>query len=153
MKIILIGSGKLVYFLAKYFVSNQHKLTIITKDLKEATNLSHQFSATSILANLIEEQTLFKEVNELVSLAEGKLTVMELNLPENSPVKDKMLQEINFPKEVLIGCIVRNGEVMIPAGNTILKVYDRLILIGKPENQDDLLYCLTGKYIKNNALF
>lgn len=51
MKVILIGQGKLLYFLAKQFISKGYHLTIINQDLAEATTFSRQLKATVILGD------------------------------------------------------------------------------------------------------
>jgi trk system potassium uptake protein TrkA len=49
MRVILIGSGKLVYFLARDFISKGYKLSIITSDEKQAVGLSRKLEATVLL--------------------------------------------------------------------------------------------------------
>lgn len=51
MKVILIGQGKLVYFLAKQFISKGYYLTIINQDIAEATALSRQLRATVMVGD------------------------------------------------------------------------------------------------------
>ena len=48
MRVILIGGGKLVYFLAKQFTSKGYHLTIINADEQEAIALSRNLQATVI---------------------------------------------------------------------------------------------------------
>ncbi len=48
MKIILIGSDKLVYFLGRQFASKGYQLTIITPDETQALTLSRKLKATVI---------------------------------------------------------------------------------------------------------
>lgn len=51
MKLILIGSGKLAYFLTRQFASKGYELTLICSDREDALNLSRQFKATVILGD------------------------------------------------------------------------------------------------------
>lgn len=51
MNLILVGSGKLIYFLTRQFVSKGARLTLITKDPAEATALSRQFKATVLVGD------------------------------------------------------------------------------------------------------
>ena len=218
MKIILIGQGKLLYFLAKQFISKGYSLTIITQDLAEATILSRQlkaiimngdgsnplllkdaaaygadvlisltshdednlvacqiakksygvprtialvndpehqtifeqlgitvaFSPIELLVYLLEQQTDFQQIKNLIPVAEGKINVAEITLVQDSPVVGKTLQELELPKGSLIGCILRAGEVIVPSGLTYLQVADRLILISQPENYSQFLRILIG---------
>ena len=221
MKVIIIGQGKLVYFLAKQFISKGYYLTIINQDMAEATALSRQLKATvmvgdgsnplvlkeagayradvllsltsqdednlvacqiakkrygvprtialvndpehqqvfeqlgitvafspiELLANLIEQQTDFEELKNLIPVAEGKVTVAEIALNHDSPAVGKTLQELELRPGTLIGCILREGEVIVPSGWTSLQVADRLILIAQPEHYGQFLRILTGEEV------
>ncbi|MGF1489923.1 MAG: NAD-binding protein [Prochloraceae cyanobacterium] len=48
MNVILIGGGKLAYFLAKQFASKGYNLTIVDENNAEATILSRNIKATVI---------------------------------------------------------------------------------------------------------
>ena len=47
---------------------------------------------------------------------------------ETSPVVGKPLTEIKLPNGILIGAILRDGEVSIPRGDTIIAVHDRVVV-------------------------
>ncbi|MBI5233503.1 MAG: Trk system potassium transporter TrkA, partial [Deltaproteobacteria bacterium] len=47
---------------------------------------------------------------------------------ETSDIADKPLKDINFPSGAVIGGIVRNTEVIIPNGDTIIKPNDRVVV-------------------------
>ncbi|MEL6248181.1 MAG: TrkA family potassium uptake protein [Cyanobacteria bacterium J06648_16] len=51
MKIILIGTGKLTYFLAKQFVMAGYALSVISQDENQARALSRQVKATVIVGD------------------------------------------------------------------------------------------------------
>ena len=38
------------------------------------------------------------------------------------------LSQVNFPKGALLGAIVRDGEIIIPGGDSVVKPKDRLII-------------------------
>lgn len=219
MKVIIIGQGKLLYFLAKQFISKGYHLTIITQDLAEAITISRQLKATvmtgdgsnplilkeaeayranvllsltshdednlvacqiakkrygvprtialvndpehqsvfeqlgitvafspiELLVNLLEQQTDFEQIKNLIPVAEGKVSVTEIVLVQDSPVIGKTLQELEFPPGSLIGCILREGEVIVPYGESRLQVADRLILISQPEHYTKFLHTLIGE--------
>jgi trk system potassium uptake protein TrkA len=221
MKVILIGQGKLVYFLAKQFLSKGYYLTIINQDLAEATTFSRQLKATvmlgdgsnplvlkeagayqadvllsltsqdednlvacqiakkrygvphtialvndpehksvfeqlgitvafspiELLANLIEQQTDFEQIKNLIPIAGGKVSVAEIILDRDSPAINKTLQELALPRGSLIGCILRGGKVIVPSGSSCLQIADRLILISQPEHYAQFLRILTGEEV------
>ena len=219
MKIILIGGGKLAYFLAKQFASKGYYLTIINDEINAAKLLSRQlkatvicgegsslktlgeagayqadvvlaltpqdednliacqiaqtqygvprtialvndpenqsifeklgvsvaFSATQIIASLIEQQTSSDDIKNLLPVAEGKVNVTEIALQQDSPAVGKTIGKLNLPDGTLIACILRQGEVIVPNVNNNLQQSDRLILISKPESYGQLLRLLMGE--------
>ena len=58
MKILLIGSGKTVYYLAKEFCDKGHQTTLITKDREEARKFSRQLPAVVVHGDGSEQATL-----------------------------------------------------------------------------------------------
>ncbi len=57
------------------------------------------------------------------------MEVFEVVLEEGCQVDGKKIEEANFPKEILIGAIVRNGSVITPDNNSILEGNDHLIVV------------------------
>lgn len=69
-----------------------------------------------------------------VSLLEGaKAEAMEIIIPPSSPVTHKKLKEAKLPKNSLIGSVVRDEEIIIPNGETVLKPGDRVIIFALPD--------------------
>lgn len=213
MRIILIGGGRLTYFLAKQFAMAKHSLTIINRDEAEARlyartlhttvvlgdgsdptilaeanvpqsdvllaltahdqdnlvacqiaqkrcgiprtiamvndpdyqtvfeklGITVAFSATQILAALIEQQADFFDIQSLFPVNGGKVTVTEIVLDADSPAISKTIQTLFLPSGSLIGCIIRNDKIIVPQGSSCLCTGDRLILIAQPEQTDTLL--------------
>jgi CPA2 family monovalent cation:H+ antiporter-2 len=52
----------------------------------------------------------------------------------NDAFEGRMLRDLNLPGDVLIVAVRRDGELLIPHGNTRLALGDRLTLIGSPES-------------------
>ena len=219
MRVIVVGSGKIVYFLSRQFISKGYQVTIISADEEEASHFSRRlkatilhgdgsdprvledaearraevvlaltakdqdnlavcqvarrmfrvprtvslvndpeneevfrklgvsvaFSATQIIARILEERAGFEEVASLIPVAEGKVTVSEITLRADAPGVDRELQRIEFPDGALIGGIIREGEVIVPRGSTRLRGGDRLIVISQPDCYDRVLRLLSGE--------
>jgi trk system potassium uptake protein TrkA len=103
------------------------------------------FSATKIISSLLEQQTDIIAITNLMAVAQGKVNVTEIHLPENAPVAGKTLEQIKLPKGFLIASIIRNDEILVPRGPTYLQAHDQLILIGEAKNYSDVLRMLTGE--------
>jgi len=63
------------------------------------------------------------------SLRDGFAEVIEAEALETSPLIGVPIRESKLPDGVIIGAVVREGEVIIPRGDTILRVRDRIILL------------------------
>ena len=52
---------------------------------------------------------------------------IEVEALETSDIVDKPISQIKFPKGALVGAVIREDEIIIPTGNTVIKSRDRLI--------------------------
>jgi len=106
--------------------------------------VSVAISATRILSIILEEQAGFEEIGKLISVAEGRVSVAEIVLREDSPAAGLALESITLPAEALIGGIIRGGKVLIPKGGSQLLAADRLILIATETSMDEAMRTLVG---------
>ncbi len=65
-------------------------------------------------------------------LQDEKAEVIEIILPESAKVVNIKIAAANLPRGMLIGSIVRNEEVIIPNGNTLLLPDDHLVIFAIP---------------------
>ena len=75
--------------------------------------------------------TLYKLVN-------NKVEALEFNVKENSKIINTRLRDLHLKKNVLIACIIHDGDVIIPSGNDIIEVYDSVIVVTAEQIIDDL---------------
>lgn len=101
--------------------------------------------ATSIIAKIIEEEASFTDFVNLMSFKRGKLAIVRVDLPDDSPVINKSLQEIVLPENSVLVSIIRGNEVIVPKGSTLLKAQDDVIALTTIENEQQLLSSLIGK--------
>ena len=57
--------------------------------------------------------------------------IIEITLPEDALVVGKEIREIGMPEGSTIAAIHRDGELIIPRGNTVLKAGDKLTILAK----------------------
>jgi trk system potassium uptake protein TrkA len=219
MYILIVGAGKIGYFLAKRLCAGKHTVSIVDKDktvcdtvarelevlvingdgcdpriLEEAgigraevlaavtgddeDNLiicqlakekfsmqrtvgrvnnpdnEHTFSelgvdipvdATSIIAKIIEEEVSFSDFVNLMSFKRGKLAIVRVDLPSDSPVIDKEIKNVELPQDAVLVSILRGEEVILPKGDTVFKPGDDVIALTLVGNEPQLLNLLAGK--------
>ena len=68
-------------------------------------------------------------VETLYKLANGKAEALEFNITDSSRVTDIPLQQLKIRKNTLIGCIYRNGKVIFPGGQDMIKVGDTVMVV------------------------
>ncbi|MBE9119018.1 TrkA family potassium uptake protein [Lusitaniella coriacea LEGE 07157] len=115
------------------------------REVFERLGVSVAFSATEIIANLIEQQAGFEEVRNVLPVADGKANVTELVLGEDTFAVGKQLETLDLPVGTLIACILRDEALLVPDGSTQLRSRDRLILVAQPEYYGQLVRSLTGE--------
>jgi trk system potassium uptake protein TrkA len=177
MYILIVGAGKVGYFLAKRLCQGKHVVSIVDKDkaicdeiakelAKERFNVQrtvgrvnnpdneHTFSelgidvpvdSTKIIAKIIEEEVSFSDFVNLMSFKRGKLAIVRLDLPADSPVINQQVQDIQLPPDSVLVSIVRGEQVIVPKGNTVLKAGDDIIALTLVGNEPQLLNLLVGK--------
>ena len=101
--------------------------------------------STKIIAKIIEEEASFSDFVNLMSFKRGKLAIVRLDLPEDSPVIEKEVKDIGLPEDSVLVSIVRGEEVIVPKGNTVLKPGDDIIALTMIGNEPQLLNLLAGK--------
>lgn len=101
--------------------------------------------ATNIIAKIIEEEVSFSDFVNLMSFKRGKLAVVRVDLPADSPVINKEVKDVQLPADSVLVSIVRGEEVVVPKGNTVFKPQDDIIAITMVGNETQLLNLLVGK--------
>lgn len=66
-------------------------------------------------------------------LAAADAVIEKVVISEASNVVNRLLKELLLPKEALVSAIKREGDIIIPDGNTRLKAGDQVIVIGKKD--------------------
>jgi trk system potassium uptake protein TrkA len=219
MYIIIVGAGKVGYFLAKRLINNKHVVSVVDKNkltceelakeldilvingdgcdprileeagvaraevvaavtgddednliicqlAKERFNIQrtvgrvnnpdneHTFSelgidvpvdSTKIIAKIIEEEVSFSDFVNLMSFKRGKLAIVRVDLPEDSPVINKEVKDVILPPDSVLVSILRGEEVVVPKGNTVFKPGDDVVALTLIGNEPQLLNLLAGK--------
>ena len=62
------------------------------------------------------------------ALMEERIEAIETLAMETSDIVDRALKDIKFPNGALVGAIVRDDELMMPTGDTVVRPKDRLVI-------------------------
>lgn len=81
----------------------------------------------------------------VLNLAGGRVELVTLELPERSKMIHKPLSALsNMPKDVLVAAIVTDGDLRVPGGADVLLPGDRVYLIGRAGEMEDVEELFTG---------
>ena len=97
----------------------------------------------------IEKLTASIDPKQVIGLKKdlemGDGTIEQIVVDQASFLSGKRIMDIKFPKNVLMGTIVREDEVIIPDGQTELKEGDKVTLLGKKEDVEEVVRLCSKK--------
>ena len=99
----------------------------------QAIGIDHIVSPRMAAINSIFPYLHRGEVVSTVSIQGRDAEVLEAVALENSDIVGKALKYLRLPKEALILCILRGGEVIIPQGDSVVHPGDRVLIISTRE--------------------
>lgn len=218
MKIIFVGGGKILYFLAQTFISKGHDVVIVNRERGDCEDLNRRletsvlcgdgsdpkilaeagaeeadvvvaltpydpenlmtcklaelrfnvprtfalvndpaledifhklgvtqaFSTTSVVSSLVEQKISVDAITNLIPIGSGKIAVTQVELEEGSPAIDKEVEILALPKHAILSCIIRDDDIIIPRGKTVLKKDDRVIVMALPKSMGKVIEVLAG---------
>lgn len=101
-------------------------------------------SATQAILAQIEQELPTHDMIPLLQLHSG-LELVEIKLPETSPVAGRSVREVLLPPESIISLVVDPGGVpRIPSGDTRLNPGDALVVVTQRESTELLREALIG---------
>ncbi|MDD6088619.1 MAG: NAD-binding protein [Desulfovibrionaceae bacterium] len=101
--------------------------------------------AISVVAGIIEQQAFMDELISSVPIGEGRVRICELPVAEGDRAVRKLVRDLDLPKEVIIGCILRQSQTLIPKGDTEIFEGDILVLISSSDQDEVAIRKLKGE--------
>ena len=77
--------------------------------------------------------TLSNKVRSIKCLKGSDAEVLEFIVNPNSAITKGPLKELHFPKEAIIGGIIRGNEIFVATDETVIKPYDRVAVFALPQ--------------------
>ena len=88
-------------------------------------------SPRTITVSSIMQHVRRGRIKELHNICNGDAEVMTIEVADNATVANKRIEDIKLPKDVLIGGIVREDEVIAPYGHRSVRTGDHVLLVIK----------------------
>lgn len=86
-------------------------------------------SPRSITVSTILEHIRKGRILSAHSLRDGFAEVIEIEALETSTVTNMAIADLDLPEKSIVGAILRNGEVIIPRPETVIKAHDKVVVL------------------------
>lgn len=101
-------------------------------------------SATDLILRLIEHEVPEYGLVHLLDLPEQHLEIIELLLPEGSPVIGQRVGDLTLPEGTLLISVLRGSEGLIPNADTVLEEGDEILAVLDPKIEDQVTEYFSG---------
>lgn len=125
-----LGAHSTIARVRSYEYNSQ--LDIMKNTLGITSILNPEYETAKEIANIIN----FPEAIRIDTFAKGNVDLVELYIPENSPLINKSLSMIHskFQVSILVCAVQRGDEVIIPDGNFVFKAKDKIHITASRNN-------------------
>ena len=106
--------------------------------LAESMGVDAVINKKLITAGRIFKFTLSSKVRFIKYMSGTKAEVLEYIVTPGSSITKCMLKDMNFPKNAIIGGVIRGNESFIAVGDTQIQAYDRVAVFALPEAVKDV---------------
>jgi len=87
-----------------------------------------------ITAGRIYKFTLSSKVRFIKYMSGTNAEILEYNVAPNSKITRAKVKDLNFPKDAVIGGLIRGSETMIAVGDTEIQDYDNVVVFAAPHS-------------------
>lgn len=101
-------------------------------------------SATNLILNIIEQEIPERGLVHLMTLKHAQMAIVEATVEEGALAAGRSLSDIQFPPNVVISAVLRDGAMLIPRGDTVLLPRDEVIALSNRESESTLRQMLIG---------
>lgn len=91
-----------------------------------------------IAARLLEEEMSLGDMMILLKLQRGRYSLVEEKLTAEAPAVGVAVRDLAMPAQAALTAIIRDGEMLLPRGDTVLAAGDEVLAMVAQEGQEDL---------------
>lgn len=124
-------SNILASLLAKYHGAKRCITRITRKDfipMLGKLGIDVALSPLQVAADMILRYVRRGTVVSIATILDSDAEVMEVKVPENKFVAGQPLKDCAWPKESVVGAVVRGNSAFIPTGETVIQPGDNLVI-------------------------
>jgi trk system potassium uptake protein TrkA len=110
----------------------------------ESWGVDLSVSTPHLLTGLVEEAVSVGSLVRLLSFDKGRARLSEVRLAEGSPVIDKAISDVRFPRDAMIVAVLREDHLIVPHGDTMLYAGDEVVVLVTDESEAEVRDLLIG---------
>ena len=107
---------------------DNHYYTRISQNIGVDTMINKKIIAANYIFRFVRKG----KIEAITSLHGVDAEVIEFIIHKEGQLTKKPIRKQNFPNAIVIGAIIRDKEVIIPDGNTLLQLGDKVIVLALP---------------------
>jgi trk system potassium uptake protein TrkA len=104
----------------------------------EAWGVDVAVSTPRMLAAMVEEAVSVGDLVQLLTLRQGQANLVELTLPEDTPLAGRPVREVVLPKDAALVVILRGGRVIVPQPDDPLEAGDELLFVASANVENEI---------------
>jgi trk system potassium uptake protein TrkA len=104
----------------------------------EAWGVDVAVSTPRLLSALVEEAVTVGDLVRLFSFKHGEANLVELTLPEDSPIVGTRVGDIIWPGDTALVTIIRANKVLVPTKDDPLEAGDELLFVAAQDREQQL---------------
>ena len=101
-------------------------------------------SPPHILTAMVEEAVTVGDLVRLIRLEGGRISIVEMTLPDSSPSVGRPLYELRLPPDSAVVAVLRDGHVVIPQPETVFSPGDEVVALSSPTSESSLRNAIVG---------
>lgn len=102
----------------------------------EAWGVDVAVSTPRMLAAMVEEAVSVGDLVRLLTLRQGQANLVEVTLPEATPLAGRPVRKLELPREAALVTILRGGRVIVPQPDDPLEPGDELLFVASEDVED-----------------
>ena len=108
----------------------------------EAWGVDVAVSTPRIMTAMVEEAVTVGDLVRIFTFHQSRADILELTLPEDSPLAGVRVGQIEWPADTVLACIVRDARPIAPSADDTLEGRDELLFVTAREADEAELEAL-----------
>ncbi len=113
---------------------NKTEYLPITPTIGMDAVVSKMLLTVNVILRFIQKSTL----ESIATIPGVDADILEIVPHNNSKITKKPLKKLSFPRSAILGAVRRDGEVLIPTGDTQIQSGDRVVIFSRPNALNDV---------------